>query len=90
MSKTDETRGQVTSIDGARWNKGHSPREQLGVLLERLPDVVDMVCVVRYSNTTRTSDTYGVFASTMPFHDMLGLLEIAKVLFRDDREVEAS
>ena len=82
MSKTSETPGPaikpVPSIN--RWNEGFAPADIVEGAQDDIEDIQDIVVVIRYGRSTRQDDIYNVLSSSMPMHELLGLLDLGKLM----------
>lgn len=88
MALKTETPGPVTSLPRpSRWGDGYSPKELLDQTLAEIERVNDIVIVVRYTKTGSVDDSYNILSSTMSMHELLGFVELGKLMSISARRV---
>ena len=81
MDPKIETPGPVTELPRpSRWGKGYSPKELLDQVMAEIDTVNDLVIVARYTKTNTVDDRYNVLSSTMSMHELLGFIELGKLM----------
>ena len=86
MGTKTETPGRVTELPRpSRWGPGYSPKELLEQALDKLERIDDIVIMARYAKTSDVEDGYSVVSSTMPVHELLGFIELGKMMLVSTR-----
>jgi hypothetical protein len=78
----------IRAIDKAtRWVDGHSPTDVLKAFLEAEVELSDIVIVGKFFSENKGEDVYEVLSSSMPIHEVIGLLESGKHIVHERRKV---
>lgn len=91
MTDQSETPGRATKLaevpEVDRWVTGHSPQDVLDDASVDVDDIRDIAIVVRYGRSTRQDDVYNVLSSSMSMHELLGLLDLGKMMSISARRI---
>lgn len=88
MAPKTETPGLVTELPSAsRWDEGYSPKELLEQATAEAEDINDIVIVVRYNKTSNQDDTYNILSSSMAMHELMGFIELGKMMSVSSRRM---
>ena len=91
MTSQSETPGRATKLNEVpsvdRWNPGYSPADVLSDASVDVEDIRDIAIVIRYGRSTRQDDVYNVLSSSMSMHELLGLLDLGKMMSISSRRM---
>jgi hypothetical protein len=81
LGQTTETPGPVTELkQPSRWGESYSPKELLEQALSEVDRLNDVVIIARYAKSSNVDDSYNILSSTMSMHELLGFIELGKLM----------